>query len=242
MAARVGLHHSMVREPKRLPPEPATPLIHERTYTVRSYREAANVLRIRGMVNDVKPPGIYFPDDPEPLDVHQMVVDLFLDFPSLEITRADVVMEVTPHRSCVSIEPDYQQLVGLSIARGFSRKIKDLFGGPKGCTHIGALLQAMAPVAIQSMWSMQAIDDDGTPVGIGNRVSSFESADDPEAAEEARKRAFGFNVNTCHIWDAEGEQVAQLRAGQELDPPLWAVERLQELGRDPSEWRQRSGE
>lgn len=206
-------------------------MIHDRTYTVRSYQEAPDVMRLRGMVHDEKPPGLYFDDDPEPLSVHQMVVDLYLSFPSLEIIKAEVVMEVTPHRECVSIEPHYQKLVGLSIARGFSRQIKDLFGGPSGCTHIGALLQAMAPVAIQSVWSMRAMS------GEGEAAVSINSID----TVEAKKRALSFNINTCHIWDEEGPMVKDVLAGGEMEVPVWAEERLVSLGRDPDEWNRLRG-
>ncbi len=214
----------------RLPPEPTSKVIHDRTYTVRAYRESADRLRLRGMVNDQKPPSLYFPDDPEPLDVHLMVVDLVLAFPSLEIVEADVVMEVTPHTGCTKIEVEYQKLVGLSIARGFSRKVKDLFGGPSGCTHIGALLQAMAPVAIQSMWSMRALNP-GTSVSISK-----------EADIESRRKAMSFNINTCHIWDEEGELTKAALAGEPIEVPVWAVQRLKKLGRSTSEWGNISGE
>jgi hypothetical protein len=150
-----------------LPPEPDGDLIHHRTYDVLSYRLANDRFMLRGIIHDQKPPGIYFDGDPDPLSVHHMVVDLTLTFPTLEIVAADVTMNVTPHTSCNRIEPDYQQLVGLSIARGFSRKVKDLFGGPSGCTHIGALLQAMAPVAVIAPWPSTS-----TPATSGPRMVS----------------------------------------------------------------------
>lgn len=209
-----------------LPPEPAGELVHQRDYTVKSYRQSADRLRIRGVIQDQKPPGVYIEDDPEPLSVHQMVVDLVLDFPTLEIVEAEVVMEVTPHATCTSIETTYQQLVGVSIARGFSRTVRDLFGGPRGCTHVGALLQAMAPIAIQSLWSMRALDE--TPVAL-------------TAAEalEQRRQGLAFNTNTCHVWEEDGELMKKAMAGDELDPPLWVVDRLEKLGRSPDDWRMR---
>ena len=209
-----------------LPSPPDGDLIHHRTYDVLAYRRASDRLALRGIVHDQKPPGIYFEGDPEPLSVHHMVVDLVLDFPSLEIVEADVTMNVTPHMSCNAIEPSYQQLVGLSIARGFSRQVKDLFGRSSGCTHLGALLQAMAPVAIQSMWSMNS---------MGPRAQVQSS--DRDAAVLARERAMAFNLNTCHIWDEDGEAVAAIRRGEELEVPVWASERLVKLGRAPQEWR-----
>lgn len=208
-----------------LPELTGTP-IHNRHYQVAAYYEGSDRLRLRGSVQDVKPPGTYFPGDPDPLTVHHMVVDLLLDYPSLTIVAVAVEMQTTPHLECVHIEQAYQGLVGLSIARGFSRQVKDLFGGPRGCTHVGALLQAMAPVAIQSTWSMQSIAAGG--INRRNRRRDM--------TREERERSLAFNLNTCHIWDAEGEQVAQVLAGEELEPPLWAQERLVQLGRNPEQW------
>ncbi len=218
-----------------LPPDPGTlpaatgTLVHQRAYDVKAYHVAPDRLRLRGSVHDVKPPGMYIEDDPDPLSVHHMEVDLLLEFPSLTIVEAAVAMNVTPHMGCNTIEPDYQTLVGLSIARGFSRQVKDLFGGPNGCTHIGALLQAMAPVAIQSGWSMRTLASRAHPDGDAN---SF--------GPEERKQALAFNLNTCHIWDENGAQVAGMLAGAEMEIPVWAVKRLEAMGRSPEEWRRPS--
>ncbi|HEX9260066.1 MAG TPA: DUF2889 domain-containing protein, partial [Acidimicrobiales bacterium] len=125
-------------------------LLHDRTYRVRSYLERPGVMRLRGMVRDLKPGGLYVPEDGRPLEVHHMVLDLVVELPDLVITEATAVFETHPHRSCTQITEHYGSLVGLSIARGFTHKVRELFGGPRGCTHITALLQAMAPVAIQS--------------------------------------------------------------------------------------------
>jgi hypothetical protein len=209
----------------RVPPEPDLPLIHQRRYDVRSYRQSATELRLRGTVTDEKPPGVYFDDD-QPLTVHHMVVDLVVSFPALEIRSVEVVLETHPHQECVRIEEAYQKLVGVSIARGFSRTVKDLFGGPRGCTHVGALLQAMAPVAIQSTWSMQALSEGEIAVTI-----------DRSRGAEGLRDAMRFNLNTCHVWAEDGEIVSGVLRGDELPPPVWAVERLRELGRDPDEWR-----
>jgi len=211
-----------------LPPAPNGTLLHDRSYDIQAYKADDGRLILRGALHDQKPPGIYFDGDPDPLSVHLMVVELTLAYPSLEIEAAEVLMEVTPHKGCSSIEQRYQQLVGLSIARGFSRKVKDLFGGPSGCTHVGALLQAMAPVAIQSIWSMRAVDE--TPVSVT-----------PEQFAEQRRQAAAFNADTCHIWARDGEQMAKIEAGGEFEPPVWAVERLEKLGRSTDEWFKTGG-
>jgi len=208
--------------------DPLTDLIHERSYVVRAYHKDDSTLWLRGAIRDQKPPGLYIEDDPEPLTVHHMVLDLHIAVPLLEITYANVVMEAHPHSSCPQIEDQYHKLVGLSIARGFTHKVRELLGGPRGCTHTTALLQAMAPVAVQSMWSFRM---------VAARDGGANGATSPEA----RARAMATNLNTCHIWDEDGEQVASIRRGEPMEVPVWIKKRFAELGRDPVDWLPGSG-
>jgi hypothetical protein len=203
----------------------ADELIHERAYVVRSYRKGDDQMVLRGAVRDQKPPGLYIADDPEPLTVHHMILDLTVSVQSLVITEATAQLATHPHGSCPNIEPKYKELVGLSIARGFTHKVRELFGGPRGCTHTTALLQAMAPVAIQSMWSFRMAQ------------AHAEGNTSPFADPERREIAIGLNLNTCHVWAEDGEQVASLRRGQPMEVPVWIVDRFTKLGRDPNAWR-----
>jgi hypothetical protein len=206
--------------------DPADQLIHERAYVVRAYRKGTDTLVLRGSVRDQKPPGLYVPHDPDPLTVHHMIVDLHIAVPSLEITQAKAVLETHPHAACPRIEDHYGNLVGLSIARGFTHKVRELFGGPRGCTPTTALLQAMAPVAVQSMWSFRvaAAREDGDSAG------AFGSP-------EARQRGLAMNLNTCHIWAEDGEQVRAIHNNEPMEIPVWIVKRFEKLGLDPTEWR-----
>lgn len=213
--------------------EPDFPLLHDRTYSVRAYRKSEAELLIRGQIQDQKPPGVYLPDDPDPLTVHHMIVDIVVRFPTLEIIGAEVVMETHPHSLCVSITDHYDKLVGLSIARGFTHKIRELFGGPRGCTHTTALLQAMAPVAIQSIWSMRATEPaDGTPVAAPLPSNP---------TDEQIKERFAHNLNSCHVWSEDGETIAGIKRGDEMEAPLWVVDRLEKLGLDVEDWREGMG-
>jgi hypothetical protein len=199
-------------------------LIHERAYVVRAYRHGFDRLILRGAVRDQKPPGLYF-DDIQPLTVHHMIVDLTIAVPSLEITAAKAVLEIHPHSTCKRIEDHYDNLVGLSIARGFTHKIRELFGGPRGCTHTTALLQAMAPVAIQSMWSFN--------------MAQAQPNDDsnPFSNPESRQAVFLSNIDSCHVWAEDSEHVASLRNGEPMEVPLWITKRFADLGRDPENFR-----
>jgi hypothetical protein len=179
------------------------------------------------MVRDRKPAGLYVRDDDRPLVVHHMVVDLVIGYPSLEILEAVARLETHPHDECPRIEDHYGALVGLSIARGFTHKVRELFGGPRGCTHTTALLQAMGPIAVQATWSMRAVSarSGGEPVAAPRRVTP-----------EERRESMRLNLDTCHVWASDGELVAGLEAGADMPPPVWAEQRLRELGRDPSDW------
>ncbi len=203
-------------------------LIHERAYVVRSYFKSNDRLLMRGAVRDQKPPGLYVPEDPEPLTVHHMIVDMEIAMPTLEIVSARAALEVHPHAACPRIEDHYQHLVGLSIARGFTHKVRELFGGPRGCTHTTALLQAMAPVAIQSTWSFRARVARTTGQGAADWSSP-----------EARERGIAMNLNTCHIWAEDGDQVRSIRAGEPMEVPVWIQKRFAKLGLDPASWRDR---
>lgn len=204
-------------------------ILHNREYRVQAYRKPTadgDVLVIHGAVRDQKPPGLYIEGDPDPLTIHHMRVELEVEFPTLVISAARVRLLTHPEIGCPAIEQHYANLVGLSIARGFTHKVRELFGGPRGCTHTTALLQAMAPVAIQSIWSL--------------RTSQARlAADDAEASDvPGRDEMWAMNVNTCHVWAEDGETVARLRAGGEFGTPLFAVERMVSLGLKPEEWDQ----
>jgi hypothetical protein len=213
-----------------LPPDPDDlEVLHDREYRVRAYRAADDRLLIRGAVRDQKPPGMYVEGDPDPLTVHHMQVELEVAFPSLQITAAKAVLEIHPNSTCPRIEDHYGELVGLSIGRGFTNRVRELFGGPRGCTHTTALIQAMAPVAVQCFWSMRA----ATVRTTGDVDVPFQPPDD-----EHRDVAWQLNVGSCHVWAADGEQVATLQAGGEMEVPQWMQVRLRKLGRDPADWQQ----
>ncbi|MGK0313663.1 MAG: hypothetical protein ACI8RC_003307, partial [Ilumatobacter sp.] len=105
------------------------------------------------------------------------------------------------------------------------------FGGPRACTHTTALLQAMAPVAIQCVWSMRASD--------ASKPGGYDSGVPME-----RSDMWKMNLNTCHVWAEDSDVVAKYAAGgtsEPPEPPEFARERMVELGISPSDWAQRMG-
>ncbi|BAN03024.1 DUF2889 domain-containing protein [Ilumatobacter coccineus] len=227
--------------PDDLVDESGQPLevLHDREYRVRAFRKADDLVLIRGAVRDQKPPGLYFPTDPDPITVHHMQVDIEVRYPTMEIVSAGVAFGTHPNDVCPSIIGHYDKLVGLSIARGFTHKVRELFGGPRGCTHTTMLLQSMAPIAIQCMWSMRA--------AIRNREQAATAGDATDSARpasvtpEQREAMWRTNLNSCHVWAEDSETVANLTAGGPLEVPVFARERLVQLGMKPDDWSKQMG-
>lgn len=195
-----------------------TPIsIHQRSYQTEAFDEGDGTMRLVGRLIDTKPHGLGLADG-EPLVIHDMVVEMTIDGATFEILDIATTMNVHPYDECPTVLNAYRQLVGVSIARGYSRTVKDLFGGPNGCTHVGALLIALAPVAVQASWGMARLHDD---------PADWSALDlDPEDAE----RRMRLNTNTCHVWRADGDQLGRLNRGEEAERPKWEAVRLKKLG------------
>mgnify|MGYP003343706844 FL=1 len=205
------------------PPDPDYIRIHTRRYEVRAFRKSDDCLMLRGVVVDEKPVGLYIESDPDPLWMHHMILDLEIHFPSLVIQKANVQFNEHPHSACTGIVDHYKKLEGMSITRGFTGKVKELFAGPRGCTHTTALLQAMAPVAVQSMWSMRVASARARGVTLDSM------GEGPQTASP---------VNTCHMWEESGELATAVREGREIEIPLSISKRLRSLGLTDDVWRE----
>jgi Protein of unknown function (DUF2889) len=218
-------------------------LIHTRTYDVEAVVVDDFHFQLRGRVHDVKPDGLWGIVDIEPMSLHEMTVAMTVRVADLVITEVATTMTEHPQSECPLILPAYQQLVGLSIARGFTQKVKELFGGPRACTHIGALINAMAPVAMQSMWAFSHL------VAANEPNSSSAVASTPEEQEamlEARRKqrmelSVARNRNTCHVWADNGPMPVRIGAGAGFRAPLWAEKRLAKRGISMEEWARNSG-
>jgi hypothetical protein len=213
-----------------LPPPPDLEVLHDREYRVQAYRKADDLILIRGAVRDQKPPGLYLGEDDRPLTIHHMQIDLEVSFPSMLITAAEVRFVSFPNDICPDIVGHYDNLVGLSIARGFTHKVRELFGGPRACTHTTALLAAMAPVAIQCVWSMRASQ--------ARRAAEADptTAGAVPSTPEQRKAMWQMNINSCHVWAEDSDYVAELEQGAPMPAPVFIRGRMAELGIPDSEW------
>jgi hypothetical protein len=202
--------------------------LHTRNYHVEAFRRNPHEFLVRGRVIDTKPPGLYSEADPEPFELHHMVVELTVSFPDLVITRSDVTFNTFPQEACPLIAQRYGELAGLSIARGFTHAVRERLGGPRGCSHTTALLQAMAPVAVQCHWSMVALARrDAATAGLS-----------PTPTGGDREASARLSLNSCHVWDEHGDFYRSIVEGTRSAPVVMIPlrRRLIELGIDPEAW------
>ena len=174
-----------------LPPPAARKLVHTRTIKMDGYVRDDGLWDIEGQLTDVKPYSFANKDRGgieagEPL--HDMLVRLTIN-EHFEVKAIDVAMDSTPYSICPRITPSFQELVGQRIGPGWRRKLKEIAGGVKGCTHVVELLGAMATVAYQAAYSSE-------------KVTGTEHTKNPGVKAN-------FMVNTCHAYRADGPVVLE---------------------------------
>jgi hypothetical protein len=91
-------------------------------------------------------------------------------------------MDALPYPGgCDKITPAYRKLIGLSLARDFRKKVREILGGTKGCTHLTEMLAGMPTAAIQTF-----------------------AGEMKEAAEDGRKP---FQLDQCHALETTTDTV-----------------------------------
>ncbi|OYV41750.1 MAG: hypothetical protein B7Z81_00570 [Acidocella sp. 20-61-6] len=179
-----------------MPLSRATPrkLLHSRDIQLRGYEREDGLVDIEARMTDTKSyswrnhdrGGIHAG---EPL--HDMWMRVTVG-PDMVIRAVEAEMDATPYQVCPGAAPNFERLVGLNIGKGFLKAAMALVGGVEGCTHLRELLQPIATVAFQTMFSLQH----------GRRKQSGEG-------EKAVPDAL---VNTCYAYDAQGPVVARGKA------------------------------
>ena len=126
--------------------------IHVRTIRIETVEAGDDELLVTGRLMDERPRGggpPSFGAEPPPV-IHHMTVALRVRFADLTITGVETAMKAHPYQICPEVLPSLQDLVGLSVAQGFTRAINERFGRAKGCAHVTALIHAMAPAIKQA--------------------------------------------------------------------------------------------
>lgn len=131
--------------------------VHLRRITCTGFLRDDGLWDIEGRLTDTKPEAVSLPEREVPADepIHDMLVCLTIDS-EFVIRDAWARTRSSPYRVCGEIGASYEQLVGERIEPGFTQKVKRLFRGVLGCTHLTELLPPMATTAFQVLWTERA--------------------------------------------------------------------------------------
>ncbi len=163
-----------------LPRSAPRKLLHLRDITLRGYLREDGLVDIEARMTDTKTyswanqdrGGINAGDA-----LHDMWMRVTID-EDLLIHDVEAAMDSTPHTICPAIAPNYKKLIGLSLTKGFMKSALALMGGVNGCTHLRELLQPIATVAFQTMFSLRHGEpreggSDGVPRFLVNTCHAY---------------------------------------------------------------------
>ena len=127
-------------------------LRHTRRVRYEGYKRADGLWDIEAHLTDIKNHDFNLKTGVRRagLPVHEMWLRITID-KSLTILDASASSDTVPYPGgCESIAPAYRKLIGLNLARGFRKSVKELLGGTRGCTHMTEMLAGLPTAAIQT--------------------------------------------------------------------------------------------
>jgi hypothetical protein len=165
--------------------------VHRRTVTMEVF-DRDDWFAVIGTLHDQRP---WADGSRGPRDLHVMELGIVVRRADLCIVDAAAEMQAFPHAECTVIEDNFRDLVGLSVARGYTNAVQERFGRERGCSHLEFLARALGPVVVQGVTSSAARQVElGRPHPMG-------------------ERAFGFLANTCHVWAVDGPGPEKIELG-----------------------------
>jgi hypothetical protein len=161
--------------------------LHTRIIEVTTYNYDEQRIIVEGFLKDDRFQNSYLVSG-EKLPagtIHHMAIRLLVNCSNLLIEDIDIDLIAVPRKVCHETIKCLAPIKGMTIARGFTAKVKKIAGGKNGCTHLVELMLAMAPAAFQGYAAFQS-----------QKQKDF----DPDRA----KMVLQYLRNTCHAWRDDG--------------------------------------
>ena len=129
----------------------------------------------------------------EPGTIHHIRLFCRVAPDPLRILEAQADMPTIPMADCRTTLDRVPLLTGLEIKSGFTRKVSEIMGGTKGCTHLATLTKAMAQEIVHG-W-LTAKRQDPAPL--------------PDNLKDIKEK--GFLVDSCRMWKKDGPKIQALK-------------------------------
>lgn len=169
--------------------------VHTRTISIATYPAGDHAIVVEGKLKDERLTDIFSITTAEripPGVVHDIVLRLLVRGPDLSIEDLEVEFIQVPREACRETVNSVRPLLGRRISQGFTSYVKKHFGGPCGCTHLNALLIAMAPAAVQGFWN-QAVTRQMSP------------------SEATHVMDTDLLIDSCWVWRSDGPLAGEFK-------------------------------
>lgn len=136
-------------------PTPAPRSLHQtRNITCAAYRREDGLWDIEGRVLDTHAfdfTTIWGREVPEGTPMHEIWLRWTVG-EDLTIREVAAAMDATPYPPvCPNALPAFQQLVGLTVGRGFTKEVRTRIARSEGCTHLFTVIEDMANITMRSV-------------------------------------------------------------------------------------------
>jgi Protein of unknown function (DUF2889) len=149
-------------------PTPRVPL-HHRAISAKGYKRADGLFEVEVNLQDTKSYSfkLFSGERKAGEPVHAMWLRITYDT-TLTIIDAEANTDAMPYAGyCETITPKYRELIGLSMRPGFSERVRTLFGGVAGCTHLTDMIGIAATTAFQNLAGQLPQDATQKPYQLG---------------------------------------------------------------------------
>lgn len=133
-------------------PQPRDP-VHLRAIDLRGFKRHDGLFDIEGQLTDRKtaPFEAVCGRARAALEpIHDIRVRLTVDI-QMRVIAAEASSDATPYSLCTQAESSVQRLVGVDMRRGWTRAVRELAGGNRGCTHMQEVLRALGGATTQML-------------------------------------------------------------------------------------------
>ena len=128
-------------------------LLHQRNIKLNGFLREDNLFDLEAELLDTKNYNVSNYDRGEILagePIHKMKIVLTIDN-KMFIKKATAETLFSPFNICKKANNSFKMLEGLQIKPGWKKKINELIGNVKGCTHIREMLGSLATTAFQTI-------------------------------------------------------------------------------------------
>jgi Protein of unknown function (DUF2889) len=184
--------------------------VHRRTIAMEVFDRGEHFVVI-GTLHDERP---WADGTQGPRHLHVMELGIVVRRSDMTIVDAAADMQTFPHAECTDIEATFRDLIGLSVARGYTNAVQQRFGRERGCSHLEFLARALGPVVVQGLTSAGAW-----------RVEKG------DGEHPMREGGFAFLANTCHLWTEDGVGPQKIALGWRPGLVGYPAPRVEEVRR-----------